>query len=165
MKRIILSPFFFFLIVVAFGQNKEKAFYSFLQQKIQYELKDNDSLIIDQISEKTNGDNWQAIIKIKKDSCLVKLLPPQVSQDTMVLPNEIITPVNVFLTAKADLLSLFEQAKNESNVSGRYSPTPVEIFVTQYDKPNEPQHFKSKRFQLRWTQSLYCIFRYNKISK
>ena len=87
------------------------------------------------------------------------------AQDTMVLPNEIIIPINVFLTSKADLLTLFEKAKNESNISKRYSSNPVEIFVTQYDKPNDPLHFMSKSFQLRWTQPLYNIFRYNKISE
>ena len=165
MKRITLFTVFLFIIVSVLGQNTEKAFYSFLQEKIRNELKDNDSLIIDQISERNNSDNWQAIITIRKDSCLVKLLPPQISQDTMVLPNEIITPVNVFLTSKVDLLFLLEQAKKKSNISSGYPPNSVEIFVTQYDRPNAPRHFKSKRFKLRWTQSLYYIFRYNEIAE
>lgn len=164
MKRIILSTVIFFLVVSAFGQTKEKAFYSFLQEQIREELKNNDSLIIDQISEKINSENWQAIITILNDSCLVKLLPPQMAQDTMVLPNEIITPINVFLISKVDLLALFEKAKNESNISKRYSSNPVEIFVTQYYSPN-PLHFMSKSFQLRRTQPLYNIFRFNKISE
>lgn len=165
MKRITISTFFFFLIVAVHGQMQEKAFYSFLQKQIRVELKDNHSLIIDQISEKNNSDNWQAIITVLNDSCLVKLLPPQLAQDTMVLPNEIIIPINVFRISKVDLLALFEKAKSELNISKRYSSNPVEIFVTQYDRPKDPLHFKSKSFQLRWTKPLYNIFRHKNISE
>ena len=86
------------------------------------------------------------------------------AQDTMVLPNKIIIPINVFLTSKADLLTLFEKPKNESSISKRYSSKPIEIFLIHYDRPTDPLHFMSKSFQLRWTQPLYNIFRYNKLS-
>src|SRR5919112_181739 len=104
MKKLFLLSLFVSSIAIVFGQAKEKQLYTYLQLKIARDLKNGDSIVIDQISQEGDNYNWQAIIKIKDDECIVTLLPPQISQDTMVLPDEKIIPLNHFITKKTNLI-------------------------------------------------------------
>lgn len=155
MKGLHLLIFSLLYFSIAFGQNKEKKFYSYLQYKLINDLGNNDSLIIDQFSDKDEKYNWQAVIKVKADSCIVTLLPPQYSQDTMVLPGELI-PINVFIISKAGLVSAFEQAKNNLKKGKNKSGVLVEVSVTYRNK--------TQQYKLRKVKELYYRLRYNQSS-
>ena len=68
MKILCLAICFTFSFIISKGQNKEKELLSYLQQKIIRGLPDQDSLVIDQISESVERYNWQAVIKAKGNS-------------------------------------------------------------------------------------------------
>jgi hypothetical protein len=155
MKGLYLLIFSVLFSFIAFGQNREKEFYSYLQHKLSNDLGTNDSLIIDQFSDKEETYNWQAVIKVEADSCIVTFLPPQYSQDTMVLPGELI-PINVFITSKAGLVNAFEQAKNNLKKDKNKSGVLVEISVTYRNK--------TQQYKLRKVKELYYRRRYNQSS-
>ena len=155
MKELYLFSFFLLIVFNSLGQKKEIEFYSYLQHKITKELKYNDSLIIDQFSDKDEKYNWQAIIKATDDSCIVIFLPPQYSQDTMVLPGEL-TIINKFTISKLDLVDAFEQAKDDLKHDRIKSQDLVEVSISYFDK--------RKEFNLRKVQELYYRLRYNKSS-
>ena len=159
MKVFYLLTFFLFCVFLSFGQKKEKQFYYYLQHKIS-ELNGDDSLVIDQMSNEGEKYNWQAVIKNKGDSCIVIFLPPQLSQDTMVLPDERIVPLNTFITRKADLISSFENAKNELNKMR--TEVSVEISITHFFVRKPFPNFKIKIFYFHQIQALYYRLRYNK---
>jgi hypothetical protein len=164
MKKLLLFILSISFAAILFGQAKEKQLYSYLQQKILKDLKSGDSIIIDQMSQEGEKYNWQATIKIKDDKCIVILLPPQISQDTIVLPDEKIIPLNTFIIKKSDLISILEKAKEELDQNKDMPDILATIDITQYlpTKKYFPK-FKIKQFVVRKAESLYYIFRYNKL--
>ncbi|MEP7254032.1 MAG: hypothetical protein ABI683_16675 [Ginsengibacter sp.] len=153
MKILCLAICFTCSFIISYGQNKEKQLLSYLQQKIIKGLPDQDSLVIDQISERIERYNWQAVIKAKGNSCVVIFLPPQVSRDTMVLPNEVIVPLNIFTISKKDLIVKMERIKEKLNKVRLSADASVDVFVTQQNK--------MKRFQIHRIQELYDWLLYN----
>ena len=153
MKILCLAICFTFSFIISKGQNKEKELLSYLQQKIIRGLPDQDSLVIDQISESVERYNWQAVIKAKGNSCIVIFLPPQVSHDTMVLSNEVMVPLNIFAISKRDLIVKMERIKEKLNKVRLSADVPVDVFVTQQNK--------MKRFQIHRIQEFYDWLRYN----
>jgi hypothetical protein len=153
MTRTYLTALLLLLAFTSLGQRKEIKFYSYLQSKTVNAANENDSIVIDQFSGKEEKYNWQAVIKVKGDSCYVIFLPPQYSQDTMVLPGEL-TIINIFTTSKANLVAAFEQAKSDLKKYKQQSDVVVEVSVTYRASTDE--------FKLRRVQQLYDILRYNK---
>jgi hypothetical protein len=153
MKRPYFTSVLLLIVLTSFGQRKEKQFYSYLQSTIINGIGNNDSIVIDQFSDKEEKYNWQAVIKVKDDSCNVIFLPPQYSQDTMILPGEL-TILNMFTTSKADLVAAFGQAKGDVKKYKQQSDVLVQVSVRHGDE--------TKEFKLRRVQQLYDRFRYNK---
>lgn len=154
MKRLFNLTFFLTLASISFGQSREHKFYSYLQKILNTELANNESLVIDQFSRRDEKFNWQAVIKRNQDSCIVTFLPPQYSQDTMVLPGELII-INKFKVSKTELVNAFQEAKQNLK-NEKDANIFLEISITS--------NGKTKEFHLRKVNALYNRLRYNKSS-
>ena len=154
MKQLSIFTFFLMFALISFGQNAEYKFYSYLQTKISTELSGNNSLIIDQFSDKDEKYNWQVKIKPDNDSCIVTFLPPQYSQDTMVLPGELVV-INEYKISRTDLVSSIQQIKE--NYSKEKNPKVVVSISIELNG-------KIKEFHLSKVAGLYNKLRYNKLS-
>ena len=152
MMRIYITTCLLFIAPSLLAQSKEQKFYTYLQKLITDSLRNNDSLIIDQFSEKNETYNWQTIIKRNGDSCFVIFMPPQYSQDTM-LAEELI-PINRFVIGTNDLIAAFQQEKDDLKNPNMKLKSTVALSVRYYDKREE--------FRLQRVQGLYYRLRYNR---